>query len=242
MIDWVDLAKSLAESPALYAVLAAVSLLDSFLPLIPSEPVVILAGIAAAAGQTSIVLVITATTVGAFLGDCVPYVIGRLMGERVLKRLPAGTRRRTAYDWFTRELESRGGFVLISTRFIPIGRYLATGAAGVVGYPGPQVPAVRRALHRDLERLHRPVGLPRWSVLPGQHAARHRGRGRARVRGHRGGGALTPRPGPEGRGQRGGRGRGVKGIPTQGSPQTRGRSDPARERGRGRSVLAAGGR
>lgn len=135
MIDWVDLAKSLTESPALYAVLAAVSLLDSFLPLIPSEPVVILAGIAAAAGQTSIVLVITATAVGAFLGDCVPYVIGRLMGERVLKRLPAGTKRRTAYDWFTRELESRGGFVLISTRFIPIGRYLATGSAGVVGYP-----------------------------------------------------------------------------------------------------------
>ncbi|MEH0419258.1 DedA family protein [Streptomyces sp. B21-083] len=135
MPDWINLAESLMESPVLYAVLIAVSLLDSFLPLIPSEPVVILAGIAGATGQTNILLVIAATTVGAFLGDLVPYSIGRLVGERVIERLPVGTKRRTAYDWFERELELRGGFVLVSTRFIPVGRYLATGTAGVVRYP-----------------------------------------------------------------------------------------------------------
>ncbi|MGN9816436.1 DedA family protein [Streptomyces sp. SD11] len=135
MPDWIDLTESLIASPALYAVLIAVSLLDSFLPLIPSEPVVIIAGVAGATGQTNIMLVIVATTVGAFLGDIVPYSIGRLMGKRVLKRLPVGTKRRKAYDWFERELEARGGFVLVSTRFIPVGRYLATGTAGVVRYP-----------------------------------------------------------------------------------------------------------
>ncbi|MBV1941146.1 DedA family protein [Streptomyces sp. BV286] len=135
MPDWIGLAESLLASPALYAVLIAVSLLDSFLPLIPSEPVVILAGVASATGQANIMLVIAATTVGAFLGDLVPYSIGRLMGERVVKRLPVGTKRRSAYDWFDRELASRGGFVLVSTRFIPVGRYLATGTAGVVRYP-----------------------------------------------------------------------------------------------------------
>ncbi|WAU81980.1 DedA family protein [Streptomyces sp. Qhu-G9] len=135
MPDWIGLAESLLASPALYAVLIAVSLLDSFLPLIPSEPVVILAGVASATGQANIMLVIAATTAGAFLGDLVPYSIGRLMGERVVKRLPVGTKRRSAYDWFDRELASRGGFVLVSTRFIPVGRYLATGTAGVVRYP-----------------------------------------------------------------------------------------------------------
>lgn len=135
MPDRVDLTESLIASPALYAVLIAVSLLDSFLPLIPSEPVVILAGIAGATGHTNIMLVIATTTVGAFLGDLVPYSIGRWMGERVLKRLPAGTKRRKAYNWFERELALRGGFVLVSTRFIPVGRYLATGTAGVVRYP-----------------------------------------------------------------------------------------------------------
>ncbi|PSM42434.1 DedA protein [Streptomyces dioscori] len=135
MPDWIDLAESLIASPALYAVLIAVSLLDSFLPLIPSEPVVIIAGVAGATGQTNIVLVIVATTVGAFLGDLVPYSIGRSTGERVLKRLPVGSKRRKAYDWFERELEARGGFVLVSTRFVPVGRYLATGTAGMVRYP-----------------------------------------------------------------------------------------------------------
>jgi membrane-associated protein len=135
VIDWLRLAESLITSPWLYAVLAVVSFLDSFLPLIPSEPVVIVAGVYAATGQTNIVLVIAATTLGAFLGDLVPYTVGRLLGVRVLKRLPPGTKRRAAHDWFTRELDARGGFILVTTRFIPVGRYLATLSTGIVGYP-----------------------------------------------------------------------------------------------------------
>ncbi len=76
MIDWLTLTESLITSPWLYAVLIAVSLLDSFLPLIPSEPVVIVAGVYAATEQTDIVLVIAATTLGAFLGDLFPYGSG----------------------------------------------------------------------------------------------------------------------------------------------------------------------
>lgn len=135
MIDWLRLAESLITSPWLYAVLIAVSFLDSFLPLIPSEAVVIVAGVYAATGQTNIVLVIAATTLGAFLGDLVPYTVGRLLGVRVLKRLPPGTKRRAAHDWFARELDARGGFILVTTRFIPVGRYLATLSTGIVGYP-----------------------------------------------------------------------------------------------------------
>lgn len=135
MIDWLQLAESLITSPWLYAVLIAVSCLDSFLPLIPSEAVVVVAGVYAASGHTDLVLVIAATTLGAFLGDMVPYVVGRLLGARVLKRLPPGTKRRAAHDWFTRQLDARGGFVLVTTRFIPVGRYLATLSTGIVGYP-----------------------------------------------------------------------------------------------------------
>jgi membrane protein DedA with SNARE-associated domain len=135
MVDWLRLAESLITSPWLYAVLVAVSCLDSFLPLIPSEAVVIVAGVYAATGQTDIVLVIAATALGAFLGDLIPYTVGRLLGVRVLRRLPPGTRRRAAHDWFTRELDARGGFILVTTRFIPVGRYLATLSTGLVGYP-----------------------------------------------------------------------------------------------------------
>ncbi|MDX3658942.1 DedA family protein [Streptomyces sp. ID05-26A] len=135
MIDWLRLAESLISSPWLYAVLIAVSFLDSFLPLIPSEPVVIIAGVYAATGQTDIVLVIAATTLGAFLGDLVPYTAGRLFDARLLKRLPPGSKRRAAHDWFARELDARGGFILVTTRFIPVGRYLATLSTGLVGFP-----------------------------------------------------------------------------------------------------------
>lgn len=135
MIDWLRLAESLITSPWLYAVLIAVSFLDSFLPLIPSEPVVIVAGVYAASGETDILLVIAATTLGAFLGDCVPYAVGRLLSARILKRLRPGTKRRAAHDWFARELDVRGGFVLVTTRFIPVGRYLATLSTGLVGFP-----------------------------------------------------------------------------------------------------------
>ena len=135
MIDWLRLAETFISSPWLYAVLIAVSFLDSFLPLVPSEPVVIVAGVHAATGQTNIVLVIAATTLGAFLGDLVPYAVGRLLGEKVLKRMPPGSKRRAAHDWFARELDARGGFVLVTTRFIPVGRYLATLSTGLVGFP-----------------------------------------------------------------------------------------------------------
>ena len=135
MPDWQELASSFASSPWLYLILIAVSLLDSFLPLIPSEPVIIAAGVYAASGETDLIWVITTTAVGAFLGDLIPYGIGRALKERLLKRLPTGTRRRRTHDWLAAELARRGGFVLVSTRFIPVGRYLATLTTGVVGYP-----------------------------------------------------------------------------------------------------------
>ncbi|MEV7627977.1 DedA family protein [Actinoplanes sp. NPDC089786] len=134
MIDWVALTESLGSSPWLYLILMSVSLLDSFLPLIPSEPVIILAGVFAAAGSTNLGLVIGATAVGAFLGDQVPYALGRRLSAAIGKRLPPGSRRRATHEWIARQLAARGGFVLVSTRFIPVGRYLVTVTTGMVRY------------------------------------------------------------------------------------------------------------
>ncbi|GIJ48884.1 hypothetical protein Val02_57700 [Virgisporangium aliadipatigenens] len=134
MIAWVELAESLAGSPWLYLVLMSVSLLDSFLPLIPSEPVIIIAGVLAAAGTTNVLLVIAATAVGAFLGDQIPYGLGRWLSSRIEKRLPPGSKRRATHDWISQHLAARGGFVLVSTRFIPVGRYLVTVTSGMVRY------------------------------------------------------------------------------------------------------------
>lgn len=138
MIDWLGLAEGLIASPWLYLVLIAVSLLDSFLPAIPSEPVIVTAGVYAATGETQLLPVIVATALGAFLGDMVPYGLGRVMADRVLERLPVGTRRRRAHDWLRSELEVRAGYVLITSRFIPIGRYLVTLTAGITRLRWPK--------------------------------------------------------------------------------------------------------
>ena len=138
MIDWLRLAEDLVTSPWLYLILISVSLLDSFLPAIPSEPVIVIAGVYAASGETQLLPVIAATALGAFLGDMVPYGLGRVMADRVLKRLPPGTRRRKAHDWLRFELDTRAGYVIITSRFIPVGRYLVTLTAGVTRLPWPK--------------------------------------------------------------------------------------------------------
>ncbi|MBB5936150.1 DedA family protein [Streptomyces zagrosensis] len=135
MIDWMHMAETLIASPWFYGVLIAVSLLDSFLPLIPSEPVIVVAGVYAASGDTHLLACIAATALGAFLGDLIPYLLGRLVAERIRARLRPGTKRRRAHDWIAGSLAARGGYVLMTSRFIPFGRYLVTVSAGMVGYP-----------------------------------------------------------------------------------------------------------
>lgn len=134
MTDWMQLAESLITSPWLYLILFAISVLDSFLPAVPSEPVIILAGVYAAGGATNLYLVIASIALGVFLGDLIPYGVGRLFGTSVLRRLPPGSRRRAAHDWLSHQLAVRGGFFLVSTRFLPA-RFLPTLSAGLVRYP-----------------------------------------------------------------------------------------------------------
>lgn len=135
MIDWIQLTQDLISSPWLYVVLFTVSALDSFLPLIPSEPVIIIAGVFAVSGETNLLLVIAATAAGAWAGDQFPYWLGRLFGKRMLTWLPEGSKRRASYTWVEKELARRGGFVLVTGRFIPVGRYLITLTTGMVNYP-----------------------------------------------------------------------------------------------------------
>ncbi|KUF19020.1 DedA family protein [Streptomyces silvensis] len=135
MTDWVGTAESLITSPWLYPLLLAASFLDSFLPVVPSEPVIIVAGARAAGGDTQLFLVIAATALGAFLGDLVPYGLGRLLSRPLLAGLRPDTRRRAAFDWIAGRLAARGGQVLMTSRFIPVGRYFVTLSAGAVGYP-----------------------------------------------------------------------------------------------------------
>ncbi|HVF77610.1 MAG TPA: DedA family protein, partial [Solirubrobacteraceae bacterium] len=112
--------------------LFAVAAIDGFFPIVPSETSVLTAGVFAASGETSLPLVILAAALGAFLGDQVSYAVGHLAGPRLNER--AGRRRRAALDRARSMLATRGGVIIIASRYFPGARTAVTLTAGVVGY------------------------------------------------------------------------------------------------------------
>ena len=66
-----------------YAVVFLVAFLDAILPVVPSETVVITAGVVAAGGDLRLGLIIVMAAGGAFAGDNFAYFPGRRYGARV---------------------------------------------------------------------------------------------------------------------------------------------------------------
>ena len=116
-----------------YGIIFGVAALDGFFPIVPSETTVIAAGVLAADGKLSIVLVILAAAAGAVVGDNVSFWIGKTLGERIAGKLFAGSRRRHL-DRAHRMIEERGGYILVIARFIPGGRTAATFACGTLDW------------------------------------------------------------------------------------------------------------
>lgn len=122
-------------SPWIYAALFGLALLDAFFPVVPSETLIITAGVYAASGDTILPLVIAFSAAGAFCGDHVSYSIGRFAGGRLERWIRSGRRRREAYDRAAKIFDERGGLVIIIARYIPGGRTTATLLMGIVRYP-----------------------------------------------------------------------------------------------------------
>ena len=131
----VQLAEDALTSPWAYVALFAVAGFDAFFPVVPSESLVITAGVFAANGDPELVLVIAVVAVGAFAGDHVSYLIGHLAGGRVLARVRRRGRGRAATAWASEQLATRGGMILVVARFIPGGRTATTLTMGVLRHP-----------------------------------------------------------------------------------------------------------
>jgi membrane-associated protein len=127
--------ESALHSPWVYLAIFAIATLDGFFPVVPSETMVITAGVFAASGRPNLALVMVVAAAGAFAGDQISYQIGRSVGQGLLNRLPAAGRRRASLDWAARVLAERGGLLLIAARYVPGGRTAATLTTGIVGYP-----------------------------------------------------------------------------------------------------------
>lgn len=117
-----------------YGIVFVLALLDAFLPVVPSETVVITAGVVAAGGDLSLPLVIVAGASGAFAGDNVSYLIGREFGRGVVERFFGGAKARGRIEWAKRQLGARGVQLILVGRFIPGGRTAVTLSAGLIRF------------------------------------------------------------------------------------------------------------
>lgn len=132
----------LSQNPWFLAMLFVIALLDSIVPIVPSEFSVIAGGVSAGAGTLidgqpvlSIVLVIVLGALGAYAGDSLAYWIGQ-RSDKVLKsvffRGEKGDQRLFATG---EQIRKRGGMLLITARFIPGGRTAMTFSCGLTGQP-----------------------------------------------------------------------------------------------------------
>ena len=112
-------------------VIFIVAFLDSVLPIVPGETMVIVGGVAAGQGTEQLWVVIACGAVGAFLGDNLAYLLGRRFADRVNAWADRAVKRRARLDAAGRQIKIRGGMLLITARFIPGGRTILTVSSGL---------------------------------------------------------------------------------------------------------------
>ena len=130
--DWL---KDFSSSPWFYAIIFVIAVLDSVLPIVPSETLVIIGGVSAGLGNLWIPLVIACAASGAFIGDNMSYLVGREASDWVMRRqnrTEKGAKRMAA---IVEQVHERGGLLLITARFIPGGRTALTLSCGVTRQP-----------------------------------------------------------------------------------------------------------
>lgn len=130
--DWL---KDFSSSPWFYLIIFVIAALDSVLPIVPSETLVIIGGVSAGLGNLWIPLVIVVAVSGAFIGDNMSYLIGREASDWVTRRQTRTNKGAARMAKIVEQVHERGGLLLITARFIPGGRTALTLSCGVTKQP-----------------------------------------------------------------------------------------------------------
>jgi membrane protein DedA with SNARE-associated domain len=117
-----------------YAILFVLAFLDALIPVVPSETSVITAGVVASGGDLSLPLVILFAAGGAFAGDNTAYFLGSRYGTRINERFFQSEKAKARIAWAYRQVQERGGELIVIARFIPAGRTVVTLSCGTLGY------------------------------------------------------------------------------------------------------------
>lgn len=129
-----DALLSTVTSPWVYAVIFAIVILDGFFPPVPSETVVVAAAaIGVSTGTPNPIVVVILAALGAAIGDNIAYLIGRRIGTDRFRwmRHPRAVR---AFDWAASGIRHRPAALIITARYIPIGRIAVNMTAGATHF------------------------------------------------------------------------------------------------------------
>jgi membrane-associated protein len=116
-------------------IIFVVAYLDSVVPIVPSETMVIVGGVAAGVGEQSLLLVILCGAVGAALGDNTAYLIGARLSGLIRRRATRSPKLAYRLEWANQQIGIRGGPLLVTARFIPGGRTALTLSCGITHQP-----------------------------------------------------------------------------------------------------------
>lgn len=123
-----------AGSPLVYVLVLLAACIDGFFPPVPSESVVVaLAAVGIATGQPWVIGIAIVAAIGAIAGDNIAFLMGRKLG---LGRFAWMRRPRVAkvFDFAHRQLQHRGALLILTARYIPVGRVAVNMTAGATGF------------------------------------------------------------------------------------------------------------
>jgi membrane-associated protein len=107
---------------------------DGFFPPVPSESVLVaMAAIGAATGLPNPWLLLLIAALGSFLGDNIAFLIGRRFGASRFRILRA-KRVAAIMERASINLERSPGAVILTARFVPVGRVVVNVLAGASGF------------------------------------------------------------------------------------------------------------
>jgi len=141
IFDWAtslidSLTRLVTDTPVTYLVIFATAAVDPVFPVLPSEAVITTAAVLAGQGKLTVVWIILAAALGAFIGDNVTYWIGRAAGRPLMERVLRGNT--AQLQAIEEQFAERGGTFVIVGRFVPGGRTAVGIGAGVLHFPWPQ--------------------------------------------------------------------------------------------------------
>ncbi|MGN9805405.1 DedA family protein [Micromonospora sp. L32] len=130
-----ELLTDVASPTWAYVALLGLLIADAFVPVIPTQVVMITSGALTVYGGLSLPVTIGVGALGVFAGDLACYLLGRSAPDRHAPRHAEPSRARRMAGRVTRGLRQPGPLVILLCRFVPGGRMAACFSAGRSRYP-----------------------------------------------------------------------------------------------------------